>query len=676
VTDKTEDSPVETEAAEASTETVQATSVASSADVRPRRLPRVEDAPPFSQIVRDRAARPQQSAADFEALIKNAGAIFRTSGIDGKADAGESLLKDGEGARPLSRDLPRAAPTPKGDAPVPSPVDRLQLQRENRPAGSNAAVSERISPNKPASAERPAPVLSQPAPVPSQPDRAARQAPVSSRPVPLPIKPAAAEKPAASKPALEKPAAMPAMIAASARAAAAPNVQAGERANKTETSGAVAEYAPHLPNLLPPSLPAILDGPVPSPVDHLLAPQSLRQPVPSEAPSLRLYSVEPVEEEDLAPPPYSLPQKIRGPSRLDVILFLVCFVLPTLVGGVYFGFIASKQYVSEFRFNVVDTSDSAAGVGGLASVLSSTGLGPTVAASYSVADYITSPQALKDVEKKIPLRQYFTTKEADWWARLNPSASEEKFLYYWQKMVYSDYDPVTGIANASVRAFDPTAAYTISRTLLSNAEALVNEMQARRYNDAVRFAQLEVDRANAKLTDLRKQMLALRDKTGVVEPGNSAVAENIQLATNLRLSLVQLQGQLASIKMGNPQSPLIPPLNDRIKGAQDQLDKVDEEISTQGGSAELSKIVGMFEDLNARESLALQELTGDLNNLIQARAAADAQHIYLMTYVKPTMPTSSTYPNRPMAIALVVLIAFGVWCFAKLCAIVIRSHAA
>jgi len=201
-------------------------------------------------------------------------------------------------------------------------------------------------------------------------------------------------------------------------------------------------------------------------------------------------------------------------------------------------------------------------------------------------------------------------------------------------------------------------------------------MQARRYNDAVRFAQLEVDRANAKLTDLRKQMLALRDKTGVVEPGNSAVAENIQLATNLRLSLVQLQGQLASIKMGNPQSPLIPPLNDRIKGAQDQLDKVDEEISTQGGSAELSKIVGMFEDLNARESLALQELTGDLNNLIQARAAADAQHIYLMTYVKPTMPTSSTYPNRPMAIALVVLIAFGVWCFAKLCAIVIRSHAA
>ena len=60
-----------------------------------------------------------------------------------------------------------------------------------------------------------------------------------------------------------------------------------------------------------------------------------------------------------------------------LILFVVCFVVPTLAGALYYGLIASDRYVTEVKFAIrpsVGTADKAApdAVGTSASVVRST----------------------------------------------------------------------------------------------------------------------------------------------------------------------------------------------------------------------------------------------------------------------------------------------------------------
>jgi capsular polysaccharide transport system permease protein len=431
----------------------------------------------------------------------------------------------------------------------------------------------------------------------------------------------------------------------------------------------------------------------PSPVEALLAPRTFPSEPDPSAPGAPLAAPEPPSGKANQNPigfdatvtgsaqfSNRLPFKAkrRWPSGPDIILFIFFFLLPLAAGIGYFAFVAADQYESEFRFNVVDTASATPPItGGLASVLGGTGLSSGNTDSYTVTDFLVSPQAVTEVEKKLPLREMFSNPQADWLFRLNPDVPQEKLNKYWQWMVASYYDPVTGIASARVRAFTASDAHEIANALLKSAEALVNEMQERQRNDTIRFAQEALDRDNASLARIRRQMLELRQQSGYIEPAASGVAENTALATSLRMTIVTDQTEVNALRgvIKNDNAPMIRSLMEKIEAAKEQLAIIDKEISTKGGSGPLAATVGKFDDLNAEQGIATSMMASDLVTLQQARAQADQQHIYLSAYVVPTNPTSSGFPDRPLAIALTILSAFGLFCFVKLVATAIRSHA-
>ncbi len=417
----------------------------------------------------------------------------------------------------------------------------------------------------------------------------------------------------------------------------------------------------------------------PAPVEWLLAPQKLpvvrphTEPVEGGAVNLAFVG-EAQQRIEPFPGPVARTNWLRSS---DLYLFVVFLALPVLLGGLYFGVFAANQYVSEFRFNVVDTSAPPSATGGLASVL---GAGLTAASSdsYTVTDFLTSPQAVEEVEKKLPLRKIYSSKDADWFYRFNDKAPQEKLVSYWQSMVSAYYDPATGISTAQVRAFSAKDAQDVATALLTSAEKLVNDMQTRQRSDTVKFAQEALDRDNAALAQVRKDMLDLRKDTGYIEPTASGVAENTHLATSLRTSIVTQEAQIDALmaQIGNPEAPNIRALRDNVRALKEQLSRVEAEIKPKGGRAgPLATIAGRFDELNSRQGVATSMIASDLVALQQARAQADAQHIYLSPYVSPTMPRSSTFPNRSMSFGLTVLVAFGLFCFAKLVAMAIRSHA-
>lgn len=96
-------------------------------------------------------------------------------------------------------------------------------------------------------------------------------------------------------------------------------------------------------------------------------------------------------------------------------VFIFCFVLPVLTSIVYFGFIASSQFVSEARF-MVRTSSSAE-AGNIAAFMQDQRISRASDETFAVKEYLTSRDAMQHVLEGGRLRSYLANPSADFWTR-------------------------------------------------------------------------------------------------------------------------------------------------------------------------------------------------------------------------------------------------------------------
>jgi capsular polysaccharide transport system permease protein len=348
----------------------------------------------------------------------------------------------------------------------------------------------------------------------------------------------------------------------------------------------------------------------------------------------------------------------------EKIWFGLSVALPVLVATVYYALIASNQYVAEFRYAVKDASMPAS-MSSASSLMSMMGAGSSSSSdNYLVADYLMSRQAAEELQSRINVTQLYARPEADWWARFNPSDPMEQFVAYWQGMVTSHYDQVTGIAVAQVKAFRPEDALLIANTLVKLSEELVNKIANRTQNDAVHFAQREVDRAEERLKVIRAKITEYRNKVGVIDPATSVVASNSSLTQGLKATLAQLETQMQTLRLQNlqPNAPAMITLQNQVNSTKAQLAAIEGSVSSNAkDGAPLSKVIAEFEQLDLERQFAQNMVTSTMGALDQARANAAAQHLYITPYVRPSLPEMSLYPRRILAIATVAALALIVW---------------
>ena len=377
-----------------------------------------------------------------------------------------------------------------------------------------------------------------------------------------------------------------------------------------------------------------------------------------------------------------LPQRGGRRSVSTFFSFMLCVIVPTVVASAYFIFAASNQYVSEFRFavrEITQSTSAAPSTSGLASLLGASSTSSNSADNFMVTEYLMSRQVVDELQAKIKVRELYSRPSVDWWMRFDPSLPMEKFVSYWQAMVTANYDQITGVAVARVRAFTPDDSFLIATTMVSLAEKLVNEISMRPRLDAVKFAEREVKRAEDRLKNIRAQIAEYRDKESVIEPTSSVVTSNTTLAQSLRATLVQYQTELAALMRQNlrPNAPYIVNLRSRLNAAREQLAAVEAQIATsKEGNRPLSHIVAQYEQLDLERQFAQTILSSAVQILEQARAAAISQHLYVTPFVRPARPESSTYPNRVISILTVGLACFFIWTIGLLIARSIREHLA
>ncbi|HEY2179479.1 MAG TPA: hypothetical protein VGH15_12940 [Caulobacteraceae bacterium] len=386
-----------------------------------------------------------------------------------------------------------------------------------------------------------------------------------------------------------------------------------------------------------------------------------------------------------------LPAAAAEQPRTLLISFLICVALPTLLVAIYYFFIASAQYETQFRFTVLQGSPAVPGnaapgtpqaSGGSSSTSSMvqalagmTGQGTSIASAqnYVVVDYLQSSQAIADLEKRLNLRAIYSRPGIDFLSRFNPRKSDEYLVDYWKNMVSASYDPMTGLAIVTVRAFKPQDAKMVADGLVSGSESLVNNIINRPNLDAVHAAEQQVATSQQRVRDVRQRLAAFRNSAGVIDPTQSAVPVNTQLIESLRPNVIELQSQLSAMKaQGLGSSPAAGVIAARLAAARQQLAGVKGEVG--GGRQPLTSVVGRYEKVNFDLQFEQNLLDSALQTLAQTRAYALQQKMYILPYEQPGLPQASLYPHRLQSTVLAAFLLFGLWLIGSLVVKAIQQH--
>lgn len=383
------------------------------------------------------------------------------------------------------------------------------------------------------------------------------------------------------------------------------------------------------------------------------------------------------------PDPERIMAEISGKRPKDIrrswlkLSFLFCILVPTLLAGAYYTFIAADQYAVEVRFSIrgANTGKTPDLIGMFTGSPSS---GSTVTDSYIVMDYIYSREILDKLQSRVNIKNIYRHDNADFFSRLPADVTAEGLLDYWKKMISLSFDSSSQIITAEVRAFSAEDAKNVATAVITLGEELINGLSARARNDAVNFANQEVARAEKRLRDDRLGLARFRDVQQELDPEKKAAAQMTLLA-KLEGELTRAKTQLLTIRPTMaPDSPRIIFLQRRIDGlnrqVKDQRSKLGQGDQSQPGQKALSGLLSDYERLIVAREFSEKAYLSALASLEGARAEAARQQRYLTTFVKPSLPQEALYPRRLLNILLVLGISIIVWALGVLVVYAVRDH--
>lgn len=341
-------------------------------------------------------------------------------------------------------------------------------------------------------------------------------------------------------------------------------------------------------------------------------------------------------------------------------LFLVTVVIPTALSGVYFGLIASGQYISDSSFVIYNPQQT--NTGGFSSLLATAGLSHSSSGAYSVRDYVLSRDALAELQRTLNYRQMVSNDHIDVFNRfggvLAPYSSFEQLFEYYKKMVADNIDATSNISTLRVTAYTAQDAQRINANLLALGQNLINRLNAQANEEAVRFYKQDVAKAEAKVRAASLAMAAYRNKQGVFNPAPESALQ-LQLVAKLQDQLIATQTQLSQILSTTPDNPQVPLLRKGVEDLKQEI--VRQSAKVTGGSNSLASKASPYEQLVLSQTFAEKELAASLAALEQARITAQKQQLFVEVIAKPSLPDQAMEPKRIRGVLATLVVGLLLW---------------
>ena len=405
------------------------------------------------------------------------------------------------------------------------------------------------------------------------------------------------------------------------------------------------------------------------------------QPPPAQT---RLILKNPVPQPATPKPVAGSPELLGAPPArprrrhwLIAVSFLLAVILPTLISAAYLTWTAADRYGSRLAFSI--RSNQAAAPLEILGAVTQLGNSSVLTDGQVLYDFIQSQQIVETVRARLPLEAYYNRVPRDWVFSLGEDQPIEDLVDYWNRMVDVSLDPVIGILTVEARAFAPGEAQAIATEILAASADLVNRLADTAREDAVRYAAVELAGAEARLREIRMRLREFRNIEQEVDPSQNARVA-IALVAGLEQELSQTRVQLDLLRGAlDDSAPRIVLLNRRVDSLQARIAAERTRLGTgsaldDDGRRPLSQVVGDFEELVVDREFAEQSYTLALATYQQAEAEARRRHRYLAAHIEPTLSEDPEYPDRPLLIAAIFLLALAAWSILVLAGYNIRDR--
>jgi capsular polysaccharide transport system permease protein len=355
--------------------------------------------------------------------------------------------------------------------------------------------------------------------------------------------------------------------------------------------------------------------------------------------------------------------------------FILIVLLPTLFGSVYYGLLAAPIYRSTAQFLVKNSNPSSA-VSGVGQFLQSTGLTPSASDAYSVGAYITSRDALAELEKDGEIRSIYNRPEADFIARF-PSfynffrSSFEHLYWHYLSWIEVDFDSTTNITTIYAYAFRPADAHTVARQLLVLGEHAVNRMNDRVKQGTLRVMKEEVSDLQRRAEAIQSQITDFRNSELILDPNQTSTAATT-LRSTLESTLVAARALLDQLQQVAPGSPQIPALRTRIKALEDQV--AHQERKDSGGANTLAPKISQYDTLLFQQKFAQQMLQAAVTSLEAAEVGVQQQLLYIERIAEPRIPDWPQNPYRLLDMLLTLVTALLIYGIGRIFYSIIKEH--
>ena len=395
----------------------------------------------------------------------------------------------------------------------------------------------------------------------------------------------------------------------------------------------------------------------------------------ADPPRINEIELEPVHSKgELVVDNWWQPEKTHAPEPLlrRYGLEIFALALPIAVAAVYLLLIAAPRYVSESDFMVRTVASS--DMGNLATLLTDQKVTRASDETYAVSEYLTSRDAVDKLVRDDGLKSILSRPQGDFINRfpnIFTRDTREQLYRHFQNFVDLKINSDSGIAQLRTIAFTPQDAKALNKAMLRNAEAFVNRLNARVFNDSLAVAAHDVEEQKTKFTEIEARLTAYRNAENVLDP-NKEVADTLTRIGTLMTRLSSAESDLAQKTTLAPRAPQLGALNSQVDALRDQI--AEERQRMAGKQNSLSDKFAEFDRIMLDRTLASKQLESALAEYDSARQDLARQHFYLQTVVDPDSPDQASQPRRLLSLLAVVAISVGVYSVLRALLKNVREH--
>jgi len=376
-------------------------------------------------------------------------------------------------------------------------------------------------------------------------------------------------------------------------------------------------------------------------------------------------------------------QARRGAQAIRILiigLFVAIVAVPDLVASVYFGLIASDQYVAEAKFTVssgiIPKMDAVGSITGVPTIL-------IIQDTQVVTNYIESRPMVEQLDRLVGLRDIYSSPSVDFWARFRKNKPIEKFVDYWEKMSSTSIALPSGIVTLTVRAFTAEDAKRVADAVVKLSENLINDLNDRMRRDTVLAAERDMQQAAQLLGKARMQMEYVRNSEGLLDVKQTGKGLT-DLITGVESGLLtaeqEYQTQLRYVSEDAPQMRV---LKNRITAMKNQLEQMKAQLTTQNekiASVETDKAFSgkmtKYAEADLEERIAEARYALGAAAVEATRILSERRMLYLHEIVAPAQPEESMYPKRWLYVSMTFLATLIAWVAAVAAVAFVRNNMA